>query len=123
VNLDLDVRELDGYTVLRVGGEVDLHSAPRLRQQLADLMDAGRLDLVADLGPTEFLDSTGIGTLVSVLKTVRTCGGDLALVCPPGHIRRVLELVGLHLAFRIYDSVDEIGQPSPLAVESEPVAE
>jgi anti-sigma B factor antagonist len=68
--------------------------------------------LVVDLGPTEFLDSTGIGTLVGVMKTVRTRGGDLALVCPPGHIRRTLELVGLHLAFRIYDSLDDVGQPS-----------
>jgi anti-sigma B factor antagonist len=108
VNLDLDVIELGDCTVLRVTGEVDLHTAPRLRQQLVDLMDDGKLELVVDLTPTEFLDSTGIGTLVAILKSVRTRGGDLALVCPAGHIRRVLELVGLHLAFRIYDSLDDI---------------
>ena len=111
MDFDLRVEELGRFTVLGVSGEVDVFTAPQLRQRLLDLIDEGRRHLVIDLRPTEFLDSTGLGALASGVKRMRTLGGDINLVCPPGHIRTILELVAFNQVFGIYDDLEAACRP------------
>jgi anti-sigma B factor antagonist len=97
VDLGLDVKERNGWSVLSVQGEVDVYTAPQFREQLIQLVD---------LEGVEFLDSTGLGVLVGGLKRVRSHDGDLALVCTQRRILKVLEITGLTKVFTIHDSVD-----------------
>ncbi len=106
MDLRLDVSERDGWAVLVVGGEVDVATAPRLRERLIELVNGGRHRIVVDLGAVEFLDSTGLGVLVGALKRVRTHDGDLALVCTEARILKVFEITGLTKVFSIHESVD-----------------
>ena len=75
--------------VLRVTGEVDLSTAPMLRERIRELAARGAVHLIADLSQVDFIDSTGLGVLVGGLKRVREDGGSLALVVTPAHPARL----------------------------------
>ncbi len=107
MDLQLEVNTHDGVPVLAVAGEVDVSTAPRLRQELVELAAAGNERVVVDLGLVEFLDSTGLGILVSGLKRFRTMGGDLLLVCTQPRVLKVFEITGLTRVFSIHESVPD----------------
>lgn len=94
------------YTVLAVKGEVDVYTAPRLREKLVELATQGQYQIIADLQGVDFLDSTGLGVLVGGLKRLRSHDGDLGLVCTQSRILKVFEITGLTKVFSIYESVD-----------------
>jgi anti-sigma B factor antagonist len=94
-------------TVIEVSGEIDVYTAPRLREALISLVDAGNFRLIVDMEGVEFLDSTGLGVLVGALKRVRAHDGSIDLVCTQGRILRIFRITGLSKVFDIYDSVDE----------------
>ena len=93
------------WTVLPLTGDVDLASAPALRQQLSDLTEESPAFLVVDLSGLEFIDSTGLGVLVGGLKRVRAHDGWIDLVCTQGRILRIFRITGLNKVFSIHDSV------------------
>jgi anti-sigma B factor antagonist len=107
IDLGLDVTDRNGWAVLAVTGEVDVATAPRLREQLISLVGEGRVRIVVDLEQVDFLDSTGLGVLVGALKRVRTQDGDLSLVCTEPRILKVFEITGLTKVFSMHRSVDE----------------
>ena len=84
MDLTLTTREADGRTVVAVGGEIDVYTAPRLRDKITELVAAGAYDIVVDMEEVEFLDSTGLGVLVGGLKKVRAHDGSLAAGLQPG---------------------------------------
>jgi anti-sigma B factor antagonist len=100
------------YTVLVVKGEVDVYTAPRLRETIVELVSDGKTQLVIDLEGVEFLDSTGLGVLVGGLKRVRSHEGELSLVCTQNRIMKVFEITGLTKVFPIFDSVDAATTPT-----------
>ncbi len=102
-----DVSEVEGWTVVTVHGEIDVATSPTLRERLIDLVNGGATRLVLDLEAVDFLDSTGLGTIVSLLKRVRTHGGDLRLVCTEARIRRLFEITGLDKAVPLHASLDD----------------
>jgi anti-sigma B factor antagonist len=95
------------YTVLAVKGEVDVYTAPRLREKLVELVSQGKHQIVVDLEGVDFLDSTGLGVLVGGLKRLRSHDGDLTLVCTHQRILKVFEITGLTKVFSIFGSVDQ----------------
>ena len=105
--LRLDFSRECGTVVIRVVGEVDLASAPMLREALVELIDGqGNLSLQMDLEHLSFIDSTGIGVLVRALRSVREKGGDLTLVnCRPSTLR-ILEIAGLAGIFGVRTGED-----------------
>ena len=106
MDLGLDVSQRDELTVLAVRGEVDVYTAPRLREKLVELVAQGNYHIVVDLDGVDFLDSTGLGVLVSGLKRVRTHGGDMVLVCTHQRVLNVFEITGLTKVSSIHDSLD-----------------
>lgn len=107
MDIGLEVSERRHWSVLAVDGEVDVATAPKLREKLIDLVNAGVGNIVVDLGRVEFLDSTGLGVLVGALKRIRTVDGELALVCDEPRILKVFEITGLTKVFTMYPTVDE----------------
>jgi anti-sigma B factor antagonist len=108
MQLGLEVDESRSpYTVLSVKGEIDVYTAPRLREKLVELVSEGHRKVVVDLEAVDFLDSTGLGVLVGGLKRLRSHGGDLMLVSTQARILKVFEITGLTAVFRISSSVEE----------------
>jgi anti-sigma B factor antagonist len=94
-----------GSTVIAVGGEIDVYTAPKLREQLINLVESGSYYLIVDMEGVEFLDSTGLGVLVGGLKRVRAHDGWIDLVCTQTRILRIFRITGLSNVFDIYDTV------------------
>ena len=95
------------FTVVAVKGEIDVYTAPRLRERLVELVSEGHRRIIVDLEGVDFLDSTGLGVLVGGLKRLRSHGGDLSLVCTQSRILKVFEITGLMTVFQVAASVDE----------------
>jgi anti-sigma B factor antagonist len=107
VDLNLNTRTQGAHTVLEVSGEVDVYTAPGLRDRITDLLDAGQHLMVIDLGGVEFLDSTGLGVLVAGLNRAREVGGSLVLVCPQERVLKLFRITGLDEVFTVHGTVDE----------------
>ena len=93
--------------VLQVAGEVDVCTAPMLRERLGELAAKGAVHLIADLGQVDFLDSTGLGVLVGGLRRLREDGGSLALVVSTPRIMRIFQITGLTKALAVRGSAED----------------
>ncbi len=98
----------DQSTVVQVAGEVDVHSAPQLREMLAELIREGHHHLVVDMEQVAFLDSTGLSVLVGALKKVRAHDGSVRVVCTHERIIKIFRITGLTNVFPIHASIDEV---------------
>src|SRR5260370_28091603 len=72
--------------VLRITGEVDIYTAPQVRERVIQLLADGVLHIITDLRDAKFMDSTGLGVLVGSLQRLRLAGGTLRIVIGPGWI-------------------------------------
>jgi anti-sigma B factor antagonist len=91
--------------VIQVTGEVDVYTAPMLREQIRELAAKGAVHLIADLSAVDFLDSTGLGALLGGLKRLREAGGSLALAISTPRIMRIFQITGLTKALAVQRSV------------------
>jgi anti-sigma B factor antagonist len=106
VDLTLSTREVDGTTIVAVGGEIDVYTAPKLRDKITELVADGVYTIVIDMEAVEFLDSTGLGVLVGGLKKVRAHDGSLELICTQDRLLKIFRITGLAKVFVIHDSAD-----------------
>jgi anti-sigma B factor antagonist len=99
--------------VLRIGGEVDVYTAPQLRESIIDLVSDGARHIIADLREVDFLDSTGLGALVGSLKRLREQDGSLKLVTDADRVLRIFRLTGLVHVFALAASFPEAVAADP----------
>jgi anti-sigma B factor antagonist len=107
VDVSVTSRQSGDRTVIEVKGEIDVYTAPVLREEISSLVDAEHTTIVVDLTQVSFMDSTGLGVLVGALKKVRTLGGDLALVINEEKILKVFRITALTQVFSIHPSLEE----------------
>lgn len=102
----VDVERANGSAppVISVSGDMDLHSAPELRDRLGDLVDGGVSRVLLDLSRTTFLDSMALGVLLSAKKRMTAAGGDLELVVSTPDVRRIFEITMLDRVFTLHES-------------------
>jgi len=86
---------------VRLLGELDMSTAPHLRDELVRVSTEGAQLVTVDLADLTFIDSTGLSVLINALKRLRQQGGDMALRSPTPSTRRVLEITGLTEVFAI----------------------
>ena len=100
-------RELDERTgVVTVEGELDLASAPSLKWALTDVLGAGVTQVVVDLGPVRFIDSTALGVLVGVHRSL-DAGARMAIAGAEGDVLNIFELTGLDSTFDMFGNLDD----------------
>jgi anti-sigma B factor antagonist len=92
--LELESRSSGDTTIVVVRGEIDMATAPKVRDVLTELVDAGASRIVLDCRGLDFLDSSGIGVLIAVRKRLGA-NGAMTLEAPQPHVRKVLELTGV----------------------------
>ena len=93
-DLDLESRIDGDVATVSVRGEIDVATAPQLRETLHELVQGGATRIVLECRELAFLDSSGIGLLVATRKRLGD-GGELVIDSPPSHVRKVLELTGV----------------------------
>jgi len=106
MELTLTTRTQGPFEIIDVGGEVDVYTAPRLREAIVAAIDEGHTRLVIDVENVAFLDSTGLGGLVGALKRVRADGGSLDIVCTHERLLKIFDITGLDKVFGLHGSVD-----------------
>ena len=100
------VKEERGSVVVSFAGEVDLEHAPRAREILLEQVGRQRRVLV-DLSEVDYIDSSGIASLVEAFQKAKKTGAGFALAAPNPAALRVLELARLDRVFRIFATVEE----------------
>jgi anti-sigma B factor antagonist len=99
-------RQLDRRaSVISIEGELDLATAPQLKWALLDALGDGHSQLVVDLTRATFMDSTALGVLVSVDRSL-DAGATLAIVCANASLLRIFELSGMDGVFAIFATLD-----------------
>jgi anti-sigma B factor antagonist len=105
--------------VVAVRGEIDLFTAPELKQVVTDAIESGERRVVIDLTDVSFLDSTALGVLIGAVKRLRSRGGALAIVNTEPSITKTFEITGLDQIFTILPSRDEALTALDEAVEGD----
>ncbi|MET9903365.1 STAS domain-containing protein [Streptomyces sp. NPDC006446] len=95
-----------GVALVTVAGELDVETAPELRNRLADQIRGGRRHLLLDLSAVPFMDSSGINALLKAHDETGRAGGSVCLVSPAPVVRRVLDLTGVSLTIASLDGVE-----------------
>ncbi len=108
---DFHIEERTGTSppVVAVTGEIDVATAPQLRECLHSVITQGEVTVVLDLLGVTFLDSTALGVLVGALKRCRELGGELHVVVADPRIVKIFEITGLTSVFTIADSLESAG--------------
>lgn len=122
MDLALDTAVEEDLAVVRVGGEIDIYSAPQLRRHLLDLIGTGAWHLVLDLEDVDFIDSTGLNTLVAVLKQIRAVDGSLQIVCVHPRIVRLFRIATLPRDFPVYDRLPDALRAARCRPSADPAA-
>jgi anti-sigma B factor antagonist len=104
----IEERIVQGVPVIAVTGEIDVATAPQLREALHGAIAQGQSTVVLDLLGVTFLDSTALGVLVGGLKRCRELGGELHVVIADARIRKIFEITGLDKVFPLAHTLDEV---------------
>jgi anti-sigma B factor antagonist len=93
--LEIELSESDGRTVVRLRGDLDASTSPRLFAQFAQLSRHGITHLELDLTRLEFMDSSGLSVVVAEHKRAKADGGGLVILYPNRRVIRLFQLSGL----------------------------
>ena len=102
--LSIHSREVDGVTVLDMSGRITLgEGSVQLRDAVRDLIGKGQTGILLNLGDVNYIDSSGLGELVSAFTTAKNQSGEVKLLSLTRKVKDVLQLTKLYTVFDIYD--------------------
>ena len=102
-NVSIACRTEGTVEVVSLSGTIDAWSEPEVRVALKAVLEKGRSRIVLDLAAVKRVDSSGLSTLLSVLKAARAAGGDVVLLSPSAAVASVLRLTRLDQILEAYD--------------------
>jgi anti-sigma B factor antagonist len=97
----------DDTQLIQTFGEIDLYTAPQLKEHLQAVVEAEKPRVIVDLSETAFIDSTTLGVLVGAMKRLRARGGVLCIVCSDPDICKLFQVTGLDQVFTIVQTKEE----------------
>jgi anti-sigma B factor antagonist len=105
VSLTLNVRQAGGVSILDAAGRVTLgEAASALREKLREMVAGGSKNILLNLADASYIDSTGIGILVSSFATVKSSGGQMKLANLSSRVKDVLLVTKLYTVFEVFDN-------------------
>jgi anti-sigma B factor antagonist len=105
--MDFSYELRDSYAEVKVGGRLNMVSAPKLREFVGDVILKGSNRIVVNLEKTSFMDSSGLGALIGCLKATRQAGGDLRIAAVHPQVKMVLQLTSMDRVLTSYATVEE----------------
>lgn len=97
----------DGVAVISVAGELDLYTAPQLKENLLAAIENGDLDIVIDMAGVHFIDSSALGVLIGGVKRLKPKDGRMVLVSVDENVNWIFQITGLNSVFDIYSTTEE----------------
>ena len=106
--MELEQREQDGVVILELSGKIiGGPDASKVNDQLHELAETGKSKIVADLSQVNWMNSSGLGILISALTTVRNAGGELKVAAATEKIKNLLTITKLTNVIKLYDTIEE----------------
>ena len=104
MTMKVSSRQVDGVTILDLSGRITLgEGSVQLRDAVRDLLAKGQKHILLNLGDVNYIDSSGIGELVSAYTTARNQGGELKLLNLTKKVHDLLQITKLYTVFDVYD--------------------
>jgi anti-sigma B factor antagonist len=108
MSLILNTRKVDGHIIVEASGRIDSEPAClQLRELTRRLTTDGTRYFVLDMAGISYMDSAGLGLLLSIYATIRNQGGDLKLLNVSARVRELLETTKLTQVFEMYDDENQ----------------
>jgi anti-sigma B factor antagonist len=104
--IELDLQD-QGAALVNLQGRLDAAAAPTFKQQITEAISQGNVRLALHIAHVTFMDSTGLGALVSALKAARRANGDISIIAPSPQVQKLFKLTAMDRVFRIFQSRDE----------------
>lgn len=105
--MHIEKSDADGITTLKLSGEIDLHASPVLRAELQKCVQAKTPALLLDFSAVDYIDSSGLATLIEYIRETSSFQGKLALFALQKKVRTIFDLVRLNELFVISESAEE----------------
>ena len=102
-----DITREDSGTIVRLQGDIDLHRSPSLHEALVDICGEKPARLILDMSEVNYIDSSGVGSLVEIYRRLKRSDGALILVAPGSRVMSVLEITRLDKFFAIVNTQEE----------------
>lgn len=107
--LEFNVESGAEAQIIRISGEIDVYNSFEVKTAVEDLLRAGKKQIAIDLSQVPYIDSSGLGALITAQSRIDRDGGRFFLIRPSEQIRNVFTLTKMGGFFRIVSSADEIG--------------
>ncbi len=104
MSIDIQTVEKNGNYEIKVSGQVDLYTSPNLRKVILEIVDKSKNIIAVQLSNVEYMDSSGVATLVEGLRSATKQKKTFQLLSPSPAVRKVLNLSRLETVFSIVDS-------------------
>ncbi|WP_409296563.1 anti-sigma factor antagonist [Peribacillus sp. SCS-26] len=95
MNIVIDVKDIDSKAKVKIKGEIDAYTAPKVRETLFPISEQENVHMIVDLSDVSYMDSTGLGVFVGLFKSVRAHNGEFYLVGLSDRLRRLFDITGL----------------------------
>ncbi|MFQ3927457.1 STAS domain-containing protein [Leptospira interrogans] len=105
--MEITRRESGNIVILDINGEIDLYNAPEIKDVIAKLIEEQKYYTIINLEKVSYIDSSGIGALISSLSNLKKYQGGLKIINASGSVRKVFELTKLTSFFEIFDNESE----------------
>src|SRR5271157_3205435 len=105
--MDINTRSKREVIILDIAGEIDLYNAPEIKDTINNLIEERKYNVVINLEKVSYIDSSGIGVLISSLSNLRKYQGGLKIINVFASVKKVFELTKLTSFFEIFDSEED----------------
>lgn len=107
--MDLNITtERDGdVCLISVQGEIDVYTSSTLKDAIISAIEQGCINLIVDIDAVGFIDSSGLGVLVSGLRRVKENSGSMRIVCTKENVLKIFRITGLDRVFPVFTSAEE----------------
>lgn len=104
VLMEITKRETGEIVILDISGEIDLYNAPEIKDTINQLIEEQKYNVIINLEKVSYIDSSGIGALISSLSSLKKYQGGLKIINVYASVRKVFELTKLTSFFEIFDA-------------------
>jgi len=105
--MQVKIQDKETVTICYVSGDIDINSAPLIRKELEKVLSGKKAKVLVNLKDVSYVDSSGLATLVELLKNIRAYGGKLKVCNMAAKIKTLFEITKLDRLFEILPSEDD----------------
>ena len=101
MNIDSKLNNENGFWDVSLQGELDVSTADKIKEQLHYLADEKILDMKIYLENLDYIDSTGLGAMIGVLKKLKTDNKEIYIINPKSNVKKIFTITGLDKIFKV----------------------